>query len=584
MESPSSPPDLDDTGERQAALRRYHVLDTSPEKAFDRITSMIAKICDVPTALISLIDKERQWFKSCFGFDQRQTDLDVSFCVYAVDAGDMLVVEDATNDPRFKDNPVVAGPPHVRFYAGAPLTTPDGIHIGTLCIIDYEPRTFDAAQRELLEDLADTVISQFELRSTEAQIRQLVEENPQPMYVYAQDDGALLDANAAACALYGYKASALSDLTATDLEAPASVQPSTSSPSVHEQADGTHIPVRLRERDVLYDGRRARLAVPQRLPADADTTAFAQVDGEGVVQSMSAGWADIADRPPADAVGTPLSSLVVPGDADAVETALAGLGAGTQSTLRLATAVRTGSGQRPVLLKGQPVRDGTGAVAGLPVTLTPGVEPEESAPSDPAPEAHYDAFSSKLPTFYDPNEDDLSTDGGSAPVAPTDASPESAPEASPTVSPSPFDLTERLRALVAERADAPAHQHLEVAPTLPDAAVPVRLDPAVVEEIVGRLLDNAFAHTEEGFVSLRMEADDDTARIAVVDSGTGVEERFMHVYMNASDGSPSPLERGHELVNRIGGSLSMEEAEEGTRVQLILPRSVASNGADAPND
>jgi len=585
MESPSpaSIPDLDDTDERQAALRRYHVLDTAPEKNFDRITSMIAKICDVPTALITLIDEERQWFKSCFGFDQRETDLDVSFCVYAVDAGDMLVVEDATTDPRFKDNPIVTGPPHIRFYAGAPLTTPDGVHIGTLCIIDYETRTFDAAQREILEDLADTVVAQFELRSTEAQVRQLVKENPQPMFVYAQSDGALLDVNAAARNLYGYEASALSGLTATDLEAPASVQPSANRHAVHTQADGTHIPVRLRERDVLYNGRQARLAVPQRLPDDAGTTAFAQLNAEGVVRSMSAGWDAIAGRPAADAVGHPLSSLVVPSDADAVETALATFEEEDRSALRLVTAVRTGSGRRPVLLKGQPVRDGTGSVTGLTVTLTPVSEAQESDASDAAPQANYDAFSSKLPTFHNPDEASFSADGAPDPVAPADPPSESASEASHTISPSPFDLTERLRALVAERADAPPHQHLEVARTLPDAAVPVRLDPEVVEEIVGSLLDNSLTNTEEGVVSLRMEAGDDTARIAIVDSGTGVEERFMHVYMDASTGSTSGLERVHELTNRIGGSLSMEEAEEGTRFELALPRSVASNGTDTPN-
>jgi len=114
-------PDLDNTAERQDALRKYHVLDTAPERKFDRLTSTVARICDVPTALISLVDEDLQWFKSCFGFNQRETDVEVSFCVHAMDAGRMLVVEGATEDRRCKDNPMVPGPSHTRFYAGRRL-------------------------------------------------------------------------------------------------------------------------------------------------------------------------------------------------------------------------------------------------------------------------------------------------------------------------------------------------------------------------------------------------------------------------------------------------------------------------------
>jgi GAF domain-containing protein len=586
MESPSSTPNLDDTSERQAALRRYHVLDTAPEKNFDRITSMITKICDVPTALISLIDEERQWFKSCFGFNRRETDIEVSFCVHAVDAGRTLVVEDATEDPRFKDNPIVTGPPHIRFYAGAPLTTPDGIHIGTLCIIDYEARTFDAAQREILEDLADTVVAQFELRSAEAQIRQLIEENPQPMYVHAAADGALLDANAAARDLYGYDASTLSDLTTADLEGPDSVQPSSGTYTMHEQADGTLVPVRVQEHEVLYNGWEACLAVPQRLPADTDTTAFVQLDTEGIVQSASPDWEALTDTPAASAVGQPLADLVVPSDAPALNTALTELWEDAAAPLRLVTALQVDGGRQPVLVTGRLVRDGTGAAAGIAATLTPVPEAQHTpAPDDADDGGSYTAFASKLPTFNDPDEAPLSADGASdpveAPVPSTDeraseAGAESDSEASHTISPSPFDLTEHLRALTHERTSS--HQRLNVSPSLPDDAVPVRLDPEVVTEIVGSLLDNACAHTEEGFVSLQMDADDDAVQISIVDSGTGVEERFMHVYMDAADGTPSALEHVHDLTNRIGGALSMEESDDGTRFRLTLPRSVTSNG------
>jgi len=280
MASYSNVPDLEDTSDRQAALRRYHILDTEPEKDFDRITSLVAKVCEVPTALITLIDEERQWFKSCFGFDARETDLGVSFCVHAVHQGEMLVVEDATADPRFKDNPIVTGPPHIRFYAGAPLTTPEGVHIGTLCIIDYEPRIFDAAQREILERLADVVVNQFELRSAEAQVRQLVDQNPQPMYVYAQSDDSILHANVAARKLYGYEEAALSSLTGADLEAPPKAQPSSDDLSMHKRRDGSFFPVRLREREVLFEGRAATLAVPQSVSKQYDTDPAASPNAE----------------------------------------------------------------------------------------------------------------------------------------------------------------------------------------------------------------------------------------------------------------------------------------------------------------
>jgi len=272
--SDSSAPTLENVDERQAALRRYHVLDTPPEKDFDRITSLVAKICDVPTALITLIDKERQWFKSCFGLDIRETDIDHSFCVYAVDQRDVLVVEDATEDPRFKDNPFVTGPPHIRFYAGAPLRTPDGIHIGTLCIIDYEPRVFDAADLEILESLADLVVAQFEYRSSESQVRQMVDQNPRPMVVFAQSDGRHLRSNPAARQFYGYDEDELAGLHRSDLRATAESSKGTGY-VLHERKDGSLLPVILEEREILFDGVPATLVTPKEARvSDPDARIF----------------------------------------------------------------------------------------------------------------------------------------------------------------------------------------------------------------------------------------------------------------------------------------------------------------------
>lgn len=149
---------------RQAALARYQVLDTEPEQAFDEIVALAAHLCKVPMALVSLIDAERQWFKARIGVDVCATDRDVAFCDHAVRARAMLVVPDATKDPRFAANPFVTGPAHVRFYAGAPLVTPDGYVLGTLCVIDTTPRQMPTGERTLLTSLAHQAMSQLEHR------------------------------------------------------------------------------------------------------------------------------------------------------------------------------------------------------------------------------------------------------------------------------------------------------------------------------------------------------------------------------------------------------------------------------------
>jgi signal transduction histidine kinase len=150
---------------RLAALRRYHVLDTPSEAGFDRITRLAARWLDVPIALVTLLDADRQWFKSCVGLDLQETPRDVSFCAYNLHSAEPLVVEDATQDPRFADNPLVTGPPGIRFYAGAPLVTPDGYPLGSLCVIDTVPRAAATVDLATLRDLADTVVTELELRA-----------------------------------------------------------------------------------------------------------------------------------------------------------------------------------------------------------------------------------------------------------------------------------------------------------------------------------------------------------------------------------------------------------------------------------
>jgi signal transduction histidine kinase len=156
--------------ERLQALRDLEILDTLAEEAFDRFTRIAAGLLGAPIALVSLVDEARQWFKSHHGLDATETPRDMAFCAYAVLNDDLLVVDDATKDPRFADNPLVTGAPDIRFYAGAPLRTRDNFAIGTLCVIDKQPRHLEPGQAELLADLADAVVNQLYLHKTTADL------------------------------------------------------------------------------------------------------------------------------------------------------------------------------------------------------------------------------------------------------------------------------------------------------------------------------------------------------------------------------------------------------------------------------
>lgn len=155
---------LPDEPQRLESLRQYAVLDTPAEAAFDDLTELAAHICEAPIALISLIDENRQWFKSKVGLEASETSRDVAFCAHAIHQPDLFIVPDATLDERFADNPLVTGEPRIRFYAGAPLLTPDGHALGTLCVIDYQPRELRPDQQRALRVLSRNVMGQLELR------------------------------------------------------------------------------------------------------------------------------------------------------------------------------------------------------------------------------------------------------------------------------------------------------------------------------------------------------------------------------------------------------------------------------------
>ena len=183
-------PRPDNELERLRALRRYRVLDTAAEESFDRITRLCASLFRVPVVLVSLIDEDRQWNKSCFGLDVREADRELSFCAHVILSREPLIVEDARRDPRFQDHPFVTQPPHVCFYAGVPLTTPDGFNLGSLCVIDFEPRTIGKNDLSTLIDLSRVVVDELELRlgnRDRALLQKVCELSPALTYLYEPD-------------------------------------------------------------------------------------------------------------------------------------------------------------------------------------------------------------------------------------------------------------------------------------------------------------------------------------------------------------------------------------------------------------
>lgn len=214
MQTPEIPANESD---RLVALDRYHILDTLPEEVYDDLTQLAADICGTPIALISLVDKDRQWFKSRVGLDATETPRDISFCGHAIAAKATLNIPDARQDPRFADNPLVASDPNIRFYAGVPLITHDNFALGTLCAIDTQTHNLTDTQIRQLEALSRLVVNQLELRlnrsSTESQLdevlslKQTILDNANFAIIATNLNGTIQSFNIAAERMLGYAAS-----------------------------------------------------------------------------------------------------------------------------------------------------------------------------------------------------------------------------------------------------------------------------------------------------------------------------------------------------------------------------------------
>lgn len=271
--------------QRVSALHALQVLDTPYEERFDRFTRLASRLFQVPIALISLVDTNRQWFKSCIGLGVPETGRDISFCGHAIMQREPLVIEDTWQDVRFYDNPLVTGAPYIRFYAGHPLATPDGHNIGTLCLISDRPRSFDQADRAALKDLA--ILAQNELNNIEltntlrekTEAEQALKESEERnrvlsnaafegIAILAKD--ILIEANQALSTIFGYELSELIGINMFKLIAPEqhlqvvqAIQRSYTEPYeiTGLKKDGTRIDLEVRGQHLRYRNQPARVVV-----------------------------------------------------------------------------------------------------------------------------------------------------------------------------------------------------------------------------------------------------------------------------------------------------------------------------------
>jgi two-component system, cell cycle sensor histidine kinase and response regulator CckA len=216
MKSPPIPPD---DADRLRALRGYGVLDTDPEEPYDQATALAALICEAPFSLVTLVDENRQWFKSRHGWDAKESDRAISFCAHTINEPDLLVVPDATQDERFRGNPDVTGGPQIRFYAGVPLRNPEGHALGTLCVVDQVPRELTPDQAQALRVLRTHVMTLLELRRSRRDLNlsdEILDSLPGVFYVFDRE-GRFLRWNRRFGKVTGYAPEEIAELHPLDL-------------------------------------------------------------------------------------------------------------------------------------------------------------------------------------------------------------------------------------------------------------------------------------------------------------------------------------------------------------------------------
>jgi len=169
-------PSPENEAERLKALQETELLDSAPEAEFDELAQMAAILCGTPVATVTLVDKDRQWFKAKVGVERTEDPREHSFCAHTILQRDMMIVPDAAADVRFADNPLVTEEPHIRFYAGVPLTTSDGLNLGTLCVIDHKPRELSIEQQQALRVLARKAMMEIELRARTNKLEEAIAE------------------------------------------------------------------------------------------------------------------------------------------------------------------------------------------------------------------------------------------------------------------------------------------------------------------------------------------------------------------------------------------------------------------------
>jgi diguanylate cyclase (GGDEF)-like protein/PAS domain S-box-containing protein len=208
-------------------LLRLHIIDSNPEQEYDDLTHLAATVCGTPVAVVSIIDNDRMWFKSCYGLNIKETPTDISFCKYAIYQDDIFEVPNALEDSRFANNPFVTGEPHVRFYAGMPLISPEGQTLGTLCVVDQVPKKLTNEQKNSLRVLAKRIIAQIMLRlksenldeklKQQETIHHVMDNLVDGLILLEPDSKTVIDANIVACEMFGYSVSEFVGLTIYDL-------------------------------------------------------------------------------------------------------------------------------------------------------------------------------------------------------------------------------------------------------------------------------------------------------------------------------------------------------------------------------